>query len=38
MRQTLPLVLDWLSSAPDPDLGLNQLRLLVTSTTDNARW
>jgi [glutamine synthetase] adenylyltransferase / [glutamine synthetase]-adenylyl-L-tyrosine phosphorylase len=36
MRQTLPLVLDWLSSAPDPDLGLNQLRLLVTSTTDNA--
>ena len=36
MRQTLPLVLDWLSSAPDPDLGLNQLRVLVTSTTDNA--
>ena len=36
MRQTLPLVLDWLSTAPDPDLGLNQLRLLVTSTTDNA--
>jgi [glutamine synthetase] adenylyltransferase / [glutamine synthetase]-adenylyl-L-tyrosine phosphorylase len=36
MRQTLPLVLDWLSSSPDPDLGLNQLRVLVTSTTDNA--
>ena len=36
MQQLLPLMLDWLSEAPDPDLGLAQLRLLVTSTPDNA--
>jgi glutamate-ammonia-ligase adenylyltransferase len=36
MQQMLPLMLDWLSEAPDPDLGLAQLRLLVTTTTDNA--
>ncbi len=37
MQQLLPLMLDWLSNAPDPDLGLEQLRLLVTSTADNAQ-
>ncbi|MCB2223487.1 MAG: bifunctional [glutamine synthetase] adenylyltransferase/[glutamine synthetase]-adenylyl-L-tyrosine phosphorylase [Actinobacteria bacterium] len=36
MQQMLPLMLDWLSEAPDPDLGLAQLRLLVTTTPDNA--
>ncbi len=35
MQQTLPLLLDWLSTTPDPDLGLEQLRLLVTTTEDN---
>ncbi len=30
MRQLLPLVLDWLSQGPDPDLGLLGLRRLVT--------
>jgi glutamate-ammonia-ligase adenylyltransferase len=29
MGQLLPLVLDWLSEAPDPDLGLQQLRDLA---------
>ncbi len=29
MAQMLPLVLDWLSESPDPDLGLRQLRDLV---------
>ena len=37
MQQLLPLMLDWLSETPDPDLGLEQLRLLVTTTSDNAR-
>ncbi len=32
MQQLLPLVLDWLSTTPDPDLGLLQLRRL----TENA--
>ena len=36
MRQMLPLMLDWLSGAPDPDLGLSQLRLLVGGAADNA--
>ncbi len=36
MEQLLPLMLDWLSEAPDPDLGLAQLRMLVTTTADNA--
>jgi glutamate-ammonia-ligase adenylyltransferase len=36
MQQMLPLMLGWLSEAPDPDLGLAQLRLLVTTTPDNA--
>jgi glutamate-ammonia-ligase adenylyltransferase len=37
MQQLLPLMLDWLSQSPDPDLGLAQLRNLVTTTPDNAR-
>ncbi len=37
MRQTLPLMLDWLSKSPDPDLGLEQLRLLVATTADHAQ-
>jgi len=37
MQQMLPLMLKWLSRAPNPDLGLSQLRLLVTTTPDNAR-
>jgi glutamate-ammonia-ligase adenylyltransferase len=36
MQQMLPLMMDWLSEAPHPDLGLEQLRLLVTSIPDNA--
>ena len=35
MQQLLPLMMGWLSDAPDPDLGLDQLRLLVTSSEDN---
>jgi glutamate-ammonia-ligase adenylyltransferase len=35
MQQMLPLMMDWLSDAPHPDLGLEQLRLLVTSIPDN---
>lgn len=30
MRQLLPLLLDWLSAAPDPDLGLLGLRRLAS--------
>lgn len=30
MQQVLPLLLDWLSSSPDPDLGLLGLRRLAT--------
>lgn len=30
MQQLLPLLLDWLSAAPDPDLGLLGLRRLAT--------
>jgi glutamine synthetase adenylyltransferase len=29
MQQLLPLVLDWLSETPDPDLGLLTLRRLT---------
>jgi glutamate-ammonia-ligase adenylyltransferase len=36
MQRLLPLMLDWLSASPDPDLGLAQLRLLVTTAPDNA--
>ncbi|MGH9168795.1 MAG: bifunctional [glutamine synthetase] adenylyltransferase/[glutamine synthetase]-adenylyl-L-tyrosine phosphorylase, partial [Acidimicrobiia bacterium] len=37
MQQLLPLVLDWLSESPNPDLGLAQLRGLVAEAPDNAR-
>lgn len=36
MHQVLPLMLDWLSQSPDPDLGLAQLRLLLSRTSDHA--
>lgn len=36
MQQVLPLMLDWLSQSPDPDLGLSQLRLLMANTRDHA--
>lgn len=36
MQQLLPLMMEWLSESPDPDLGLTQLRLLATSDGDNA--
>lgn len=36
MQQLLPLMMEWLSIAPDPDLGLAQLRLLVAGEADNA--
>ncbi len=35
MQQMLPLMLDWLSRSPDPDLGLSQLRLLLANTPDH---
>lgn len=36
MRQVLPLMLDWLSQSPDPDLGLAQLRLLLSRAPDHS--
>ncbi len=36
MRHMLPVVMEWLSTAPDPDLGLAQLRLLLGTTDDTA--
>jgi glutamate-ammonia-ligase adenylyltransferase len=36
MHQVLPLMLDWLSQSPDPDLGLAQLRLLLAHSPDHA--
>ena len=33
MQQLLPAILGWLSAAPDPDLGLLQLRRLVEGYT-----
>ena len=36
MQQLLPLVLDWLSTTPDPDLGLLQLRRFVESANQAA--
>ena len=36
MQQMLPLILDWLADAPDPDLGLDQLRLLAANMPDHA--
>jgi glutamate-ammonia-ligase adenylyltransferase len=35
MQQVLPLMLDWLSVSPDPDLGLDQMRLLLANTSDH---
>lgn len=35
MQQMLPLILDWLADSPDPDLGLDQLRLLAAGVTDH---
>jgi glutamate-ammonia-ligase adenylyltransferase len=36
MHQALPLMIDWLSVSPDPDLGLAQLRLLLAHTQDHS--
>lgn len=36
MHQVLPLMLDWLSLSPDPDLGLTQLRSVLAHTPDHA--
>ncbi|HEY4606080.1 MAG TPA: putative nucleotidyltransferase substrate binding domain-containing protein, partial [Acidimicrobiia bacterium] len=36
MHQVLPLMLDWLSLTPDPDLGLGQLRVVLANTPDHA--
>jgi [glutamine synthetase] adenylyltransferase / [glutamine synthetase]-adenylyl-L-tyrosine phosphorylase len=36
MRQVLPLMLDWLSLSPDPDLGLGQLRAVLTHVPDHS--
>lgn len=36
MQQMLPLILDWLADSPDPDLGLDQLRLLAAKVPDHA--
>lgn len=35
MHQMLPLMLDWLSRSPDPDLGLSQLRLVLANSPDH---
>ncbi|MFP5257094.1 MAG: bifunctional [glutamine synthetase] adenylyltransferase/[glutamine synthetase]-adenylyl-L-tyrosine phosphorylase [Acidimicrobiia bacterium] len=37
MQQLLPLLLDWLSASPDPDLGLLGLRRLATGETRTVR-
>lgn len=36
MHHVLPLMLDWLSQSPDPDLGLAQLRLLLAHSPDHS--
>jgi glutamate-ammonia-ligase adenylyltransferase len=36
MKQLLPLILDWLTASPDPDLGLLQLRKLAEGPTRTA--
>jgi [glutamine synthetase] adenylyltransferase / [glutamine synthetase]-adenylyl-L-tyrosine phosphorylase len=36
MQQLLPVILDWLSETPDPDLGLLQLRKLADDATRTA--
>ena len=38
MRQLLPLVLDWLSNSPDPDLGLLGLRKLASASSGCWSW
>lgn len=37
MQQMMPLMLDWLSLSPDPDLGLRQLRLLLSKSSDHSQ-
>lgn len=37
MQQLLPLMVDWLADAPNPDLGLNQLAMLVAASPDSAQ-
>lgn len=37
MQQMLPLMLDWFSLTPEPDLGLSQLRLLLANTPDHSQ-
>jgi glutamate-ammonia-ligase adenylyltransferase len=36
MHQVLPLLLDWLSISPNPDLGLYQLRVLLVNASDHS--
>lgn len=36
MHHVLPLMLDWLSLSPNPDLGLAQLRMVLANTPDHA--
>lgn len=36
MQQLLPVMMEWLSESPDPDLGLAQLRMMVAGADDNA--
>jgi glutamate-ammonia-ligase adenylyltransferase len=36
MHQVLPLLLDWLSISPNPDLGLYQLRILLANASDHS--
>lgn len=36
MHQMLPLLLAWLAESPDPDLGLDQLRLLAANLPDHS--
>jgi glutamate-ammonia-ligase adenylyltransferase len=36
MQQLLPVILDWVSATPDPDLGLLQLRRLAEGPTRSA--
>jgi len=35
MQQMLPLILGWLADSPDPDLGLEQVRLLAAGMSDH---
>lgn len=37
MQQMMPLMLDWLSLSPDPDLGLSQLRLILSKSSDHSQ-